>query len=63
MLFEFAMFPKYQQLYILAFDRMLMNRIVKGRKTVWSSANEVFLWWAEDKNLEGQTSMFETEDI
>ena len=51
---EFADFPKYKDLYIKAFDKMIEVRKVNGKQTKWQNGEEVFLWWIEDKNVEGQ---------
>jgi phosphoadenosine phosphosulfate reductase len=56
---EFADFPKYKQLYINAFRRMIEFRKSKGLETVWKTGEEVFLWWLEDKNVPGQLSLFD----
>jgi len=53
---EFADFPKYKQMYINAFGRMLEARKAKGLRTEWKNGEEVFLWWMEDKNIPGQMS-------
>ena len=53
---EFADFPKYKQMYIRAFDKMLEVRKAKGKDTQWKTGEEVFLWWIEDDNIEGQLS-------
>lgn len=56
---EFAMFPSYERAYRNAFARMLALR--KQRRpdapTKWITADDVFNWWMEDKNLDGQISM------
>lgn len=62
---EFAMFPKYKDLYIAAFDRMLTTRKrEKGESNrvtnVWHTGRDVFHWWMEDGVLPGQIEM---EDI
>jgi phosphoadenosine phosphosulfate reductase len=56
---EFAKYPKYKQLYINTFDRMLKYRDQCGCKDVigWKNAQGVFDWWMEDKNIEGQMSI------
>lgn len=54
---EFADFPKYKNLYIHAFDRMLKERIQRGKETKWRTGEEVFLWWMEDDNVPGQMSI------
>lgn len=58
---EFADFPTYQRAYIRAFDKMLeqLQASWKERPPRWKSGYEVFLWWMEDKNIEGQMSLFE----
>ncbi len=62
---EFAMFPKYKDLYIAAFDRMLTTRKrEKGESNrvtnVWHTGRDVFHWWMKDGVLPGQ---IEIEDI
>lgn len=43
---EFARYPKYEQLYRSAFDRMLKKRIADGKDNKnWKTAEDVFLWW------------------
>ena len=60
--FEFRIFPKYKQAYIKAFDKMLQIRKMKGKDDStgrWKNANELFRWWMEDDNIEGQISLDE----
>ena len=54
---EFADFPAYKQIYINTFDKMILNRKSKGLETAWKSGAEVFDWWMEDENIDGQYSM------
>lgn len=56
---EFRLFPKYKNLYIHAFDRMIEVRKSKGKNCEWKTGEEVFLWWMEDKNISGQMDLFE----
>lgn len=56
---EFADFPKYKQMYINAFDRMIKERAKRGVNNNWKSSEEVFLWWMEDKNIPGQMNLEE----
>lgn len=56
---EFADFPKYKQMYINTFDRMLEVRTGRGLNHKWKSGEEVFLWWMEDKNIPGQMNFAE----
>lgn len=56
---EFARYPKYKELYIRAFDRMLEERKKRGLSNVsgWTDGKNVMKWWlGEDIN---QISMFE----
>lgn len=58
---EFARWPKYKQLYLNAFGRMLEERKQQNKKfserVDWATAEEVFRWWMEYDVLPGQTSM------
>lgn len=54
---EFRIFPKYKQMYIHAFDRMLKERERQEKETKWKNREEVFLWWMEDKNVPGQIEL------
>lgn len=51
---EFYDFPVYEKNYKKAFDRMLVYRQERGLKNRWKTAEEVFNWWMEDKNIPGQ---------
>lgn len=62
---EFALFPKYKQAYIRAFERMLEARRLTGRTDTigsWKSGEAVFRWWMQDANIEGQMEMMIHED-
>lgn len=54
---EFSMFPKYQSLYISAFDRMIKVRNGEGLQTEWQAGIDVFHWWMVDGVLPGQIKM------
>lgn len=56
---EFADFPKYKNLYIHAFDRMVKERKSRGLPCQWKNGNDAFLWWIEDENIEGQMDIFD----
>ena len=62
---EFHDFPKYKNLYINAFDRML--KVNTDVAYSWKSGEEVFDWWLKNKpapkGIEGQLSLFDLEDI
>lgn len=55
----FALYPKYKENYIRAFDRMLKRRRELGKPTEWQSGEEVFTWWIGDDPR--QTSFFDAE--
>ena len=45
------MFPRYQQMYLSAFGRLLEARMAKGLNTQWAEPKEVMAWWmGEDIN-------------
>ena len=54
---QFLMWPKYEQAYIHAFERMLENRKSKGLPCDWQTGMDVFRWGMEDDNIRGQLSM------
>lgn len=54
---EFNDFPKIRDAYIRAFERMLEVRKERGLKVQWKTGRDVFDWWMEDDNLNGQYSM------
>lgn len=63
---EFEKYPKYKDLYIMAFGKMLKERERRGLKIMpqWKNAQCVFDWWMEDENIDGQYSMnFDGTDL
>lgn len=62
---EFIRWPRYKQLYINAFDRMLDVRKNRGLfdsfSKMGSSGQDVFNWWMEYDVLPGQVNLFEDE--
>lgn len=56
---EFADYPGYKRRYIQAFDDMLKMR-AEGGNSSWKTGEDVYRWWMQDKNIEGQISL---EDI
>jgi phosphoadenosine phosphosulfate reductase len=47
---EFARWPRYQTLYVSAFDRMIDARRAAGKAHgSWSSGEAVFAWWTSPK--------------
>ena len=59
---EFGLFPTYRQAYLQAFGRMLDAVHSVGITTKWKTAEDVFLWWMEDEQIEGQMSLADFED-
>lgn len=56
--FEFQQFPEYVTMYKHAFARMLERRKSRpGGNAIWKTADDVWDWWMEDKNLDGQIEM------
>lgn len=51
---QFTDFPKYQRAYIRIFDKMLDAIYLSGKTTKWKCGEDVFLWWMEDQNVDGQ---------
>lgn len=51
----FERYPKYRDMYLQAFARMLEAMVRAGKPaTKWSTASDVFDWWMEDTNIDGQ---------
>ena len=62
---DFARYPKYEQMYRHAFDRLVIARKAAGKGdagTAWDTGEKVFRWWMEDPTIEGQMSLFLTEE-
>lgn len=51
---EFSKWPKYKQSYVRAFDKMIIERNVKGLETEWQTGTDVFNWWMEYDIMPGQ---------
>lgn len=61
--FEFARYPKYRNLYIRAFDKMLEIRKAEGKNNYsWRNGIDVFHWWMQDGVLPGQMSIDNKND-
>lgn len=63
---EFERYPKYKNLYMMAFEKMLQERERRGLiiMPAWKNAQCVFDWWMEDENIDGQYSMdFDGADL
>lgn len=60
MIKEFQRWPKYYNIYLKTFDRMLQQKREKWQKPVWRNAEEVMYWWIYGKKIdENQISLFE----
>lgn len=63
--FEFQQFPKYEIMYKHAFTRILERRKAGPDDEAiwatngWKTADDVWNWWMEDKNLDGQVTLEE----
>lgn len=61
--FQFARWPKYKNLYLLAFRNLLAERAARGKYVGWETPMDVFNWWMEYDILPGQVDLFaEMED-
>lgn len=63
---EFARYPKYQEMYIRAFGRMLEERRRRGKLNgTWRAGytgKDIFHWWMEDGVLPGQMEFGDYEE-
>lgn len=55
------MFPAFERMYRRAFEKMIEARKQRGlsNRLNWETADDVFRWWMEDRNLAGQISLEE----
>lgn len=65
---ELERYPKYKQLYIRTFDRMLNERAQKTENDypVWETAEDVYFWWLfgngkKESQIQGQYKLEETD--
>lgn len=60
---EFYIWPKYKWHYLKAFERMLSERLRRGKMQgnwrIGTTAKDVFNWWMEYDILPGQIDWFE----
>lgn len=51
---EFERWPKYKDMYIRAFDRMVQAGKGAGRdyRIRWTTGLDVFDWWMDDRNMD-----------
>lgn len=60
---QFRDFPAYKRAYIRAFDKLVKVLEIEGKNPKWKNGDEVFLWWMEDKNIEGQMNLWNDDFI
>lgn len=60
---EFIRWPKYKDLYIKAFEKMLLERERRGKMMgewrMGTTARDVFAWWMEYDTIPGQMEIFD----
>ena len=56
---EFKRWPKYKELYLLAFDKLLAERGSRQKRLTWHTPQDVFNWWMEYDILPGQIDIFD----
>lgn len=56
---QFKRWPKYKNLYLLAFKNLLDERAARGMYTSWQTPEDVYNWWMEYDILPGQIDWFE----
>lgn len=54
---QFAIFPKFKNMYMMAFHNMLLALKAKGKPTKWHDAQEVFDWWMKSDTIPGQITI------
>lgn len=57
---ELNIYPKFKQMYIHAFDKMIEERSNKGKTTQWKDGEEVLNWWT---NTDTSQLTFEGFDL
>ncbi len=61
---EFARYPKYEQAYLRAFDRMLQARIDNGKPYLkWHCGQDVMDWWLRESSQSVPENQITFEDI
>lgn len=60
---EFSIYPKYRDLYIRSFDRMIQEIKRRGLKNeLWNDGKDCFHWWMEDGVIPGQIELYDLEE-
>lgn len=55
---EFRYYPKYKDMYIKSFDKMLYNLSLKGKSFNFKDGYDVFMWWMEENPFQLSFSGF-----
>lgn len=42
---EFKRWPKFKEMYIMAFDKAVKHMHERGRETEWKDGKDMFEWW------------------
>ena len=59
---EFNHYPKYRQMYVHAFDRMVERRKERGIATnKWENGEDVMKWWIGDDPYQMEIQFLEEE--
>lgn len=56
---EFARWLAYKDLYMRAFNNLLLQRAARGIYTSWQTPEDVYNWWMEYDILPGQMDIFD----
>lgn len=56
---QFKRWPKYKDLYLIAFKNLLDERAARGMDTSWKTPEDVYNWWMEYDILPGQMDWFD----
>ena len=48
---EFERYPKFKKLYLMTFEKMLVERKKRGLETNWNNADDVFNWWISNQKI------------
>ena len=59
---EFRLYPTYERAYLRAFEKMLDVIHRDGIPTKWRNSMDVFTWWMEDSQTEGQMSLGDLDE-
>lgn len=63
---QFDRWPKFDRLYIRAFDRMIEAKRDAGKTVDWETGQDVYDWWMDNRNLDkplpGQIHWEDVED-